>query len=237
MLWEHHNRCDLSTGSVQVICVVGLSKVKNVALALLIVTNVQVHSQEPPGRSLAPSVSSDWEISLVVDGYLVPDEDDYVNPSISADHGALHLEARYNYENLRTGSVWIGRNFSAGKKLVLNVTPMMGGIFGRTNGIAPGCVASLSYKRAELSISSEYVFDLSDKDDNFYYSWPELTYAPTDWLRVGLVAQHTKPFKTELDVQRGFLVGFSHKHAEFTAYIFNAGWIKPTFVLEAGWSF
>jgi hypothetical protein len=48
--------------------------------------------------------------------------------------GWLHLEARYNYENLRTGSVWVGYNFSAGKKLVLDVAPVLGGVFGRTHG-------------------------------------------------------------------------------------------------------
>jgi hypothetical protein len=54
---------------------------------------------------------------------------------------------------------------------------------------------------------------------------------------MGLVAQHTKAFHTSLDVQRGFLVGVSHKKVEFTTYIFNAGWTDPTVVLEAGVSF
>ena len=62
----------------------------------------------------------------------------YVDPVFTADHEWLHLEARYNYENLHTGSVWVGYKFTAGKKLVLDVTPMIGGVFGRTTGIAPG---------------------------------------------------------------------------------------------------
>ena len=36
------------------------------------------------------------------------------------------LEARYNYEALETGSVWAGYDFNAGKKLVLDLTPMVG---------------------------------------------------------------------------------------------------------------
>jgi hypothetical protein len=40
--------------------------------------------------------------------------------------GWLHLEARYNYEALETGSVWAGYDFNAGKKLVLDLTPMVG---------------------------------------------------------------------------------------------------------------
>jgi hypothetical protein len=131
----------------------------------------------------------------------------------------------------------MGYNFSVGKNLVLDVTPIIGGVFGRTTGIAPGCEASLAYRKVELSISNEYVFDTGDSSGNFYYSWLQLTYSPADWLRVGLVAQHTKAFHSSLDVQRGFLVGFSHKKVEFTTYIFNAGWTDPTVVLEAGVSF
>ncbi len=185
----------------------------------------------------ADTGNNPWAYNLTVDGYIVPNDQSYVDPIFTADHNWLHLEARYNYENLRTGSLWAGYNFSAGKKLVLNVTPMIGGVFGRSTGIAPGCEASLTYKKVQLSISNEYVFDTTHKSGNFYYSWPELTYSPLDWFRVGLVAEHTKAFQTSVDVQRGFLIGVSHKQWEFTTYIFNAGFTDPTVVLEAGFSF
>ena len=178
-----------------------------------------------------------WAYSLTVDGYVVPHGESYVDPVFTADREWLHLEARYNYEDLRTGSLWAGYNFSAGKKLVLTITPMIGGVFGRTTGIAPGCEASLTYKQVELSVSNEYVFDTSDRSGSFYYSWPQLTYSPVDWFRVGLVAEHTKALHTSLDVQRGFLVGFSHKQWEFTTYVFNPGFADPTTVLEVGVSF
>src|SRR5262249_6569629 len=100
-----------------------------------------------------------WEVSFTLDGYLLPDGTDYASPIVAADRSGLHLEARYNYEDRRTGSLWAGYNFSAGEKLLFRITPMIGGVFGRTTGIAPGCEASLSYKRVELSISNEYVFD------------------------------------------------------------------------------
>jgi hypothetical protein len=215
-------------------------RVRRAALAVALLTAGETLAQQVPA---SPSTAANavantpWEISLAVYGYLLPDKDGYINPTVAADHGWLHLEARYNYENLKTGSVWTGYNFSAGKKLVLNFTPMIGGVFGRTTGIAPGCEASLSYKQVKVSLSNEYVFDTTNKSGNFYYSWPELTYSPTDWLRVGLAAQRTKPSQGKLDTQRGFLVGFSHKQAEFSIYTFNAGWTDPTVVLEVGWSF
>ena len=54
---------------------------------------------------------------------------------------------------------------------------------------------------------------------------------------MGLAAQHTKALETKFDVQRGFLVGFSHKHAEFTTYVYNLGFGDPTYDLEVAWSF
>jgi hypothetical protein len=200
----------------------------------------QSRAQEPQaGPSPVPEAQASvpWKVALTASFYLLPDQSDYVDPVLTADHGWLHLEARYNYENLRTGSIWAGYNFQAGSKLTLKVTPIVGVVFGRTAGIAPGCEASLSYKKIALSISNEYVFDLRQKSGNFYYNWPQLTYSPTKWLSVGLVAQRTKPFKTKLDTQRGFFLGFSHKKASFTAYIFNVGRTDPSAVLEAGWNF
>jgi len=208
------------------------------AVAVLLSSRILGQGTAAGAPAKAPDVAKNpWAFNLTTDGYIVPGETGYVQPVFTADHSWLHLEARYNYENLRTGSLWAGYNFTAGKKLVLTVTPMIGGVFGRTTGIAPGCEASLTYKKIEASISNEYVFDTTHKSGNFYYSWPQLTFSPVDWFRVGLVAQHTKAFHTSLDVQRGFLVGFSHKKVEFTTYIFNAGFTDPTVVLEIGVGF
>jgi len=210
------------------------------AIAVMLLLSGSLFAQGP--ASGGPANSSDaangaWTYNLALDGYLIPNETSYANPTFTADRNWLHLESRYNYEDLRTGSLWVGYNFRAGQKLVLNITPMLGGVFGRTTGIAPGCEASLTYEKFQLSISNEYVFNTRGRSGNFYYSWPELTYSPLHWFRVGAVAQHTKAFQTKLDVQRGFLIGVSHKQVEFTTYIFDVGWTDPTVVLEFGVSF
>ena len=207
---------------------------------MVVLLSGQVLGQEAPSSAAAKSpdaAKNPWAFNLTTDGYIVPNGQSYVNPVFSANRDWLHLEARYNSENLYTGSLWAGYNFSAGKKLVLDVTPMIGGIFGRTNGIAPGCEASLTYKKVEFAISNEYVFDTTHKSGSFYYAWLELTYSPTKWFRVGVVGEHTKAFRTSLKVQRALLVGVSHKKWEFTTYIFNAGFTDPTVVLEVGVSF
>jgi len=167
---------------------------------------------------------------------VIPNGQSYASPTFATDHGWLHLEARYNYENQETGSLWAGYNLSAGQNLVLEATPMLGAVFGKTNGIAPGCKFSLAYKRLELLSEIEYVFDLSN-NDRFLYSWNELVYSATDWFHAGLVSQRTRAYQTPLDVQRGFSVGVSYKKADFTTYIFNAGWTDPTVVMALAFKF
>jgi hypothetical protein len=190
-----------------------------------------------PPESAAVSSAKAWSFTASVYGFIVPESRDYVNPNFTADHGWLHLEARYNYEALDTASLWVGYNFSFGKELVFDIAPMVGGIFGDLKGVAPGYTLSLSYKGFALSSQSEYVFDADDSSGNFFYTWSELSYAPLDWLRAGLVAQRTKAYKSDLDIQRGFLVGVSYKKVEFTTYVFNLGWTDPTVVLAVGLSF
>ncbi len=210
------------------------------ALAVVVLLGGQMLAQEP---STSPSTDSggantrQWSFSFTADGYVVPHGRSYVNPNFAADRQWLHLEARYNYEDLETGSLWVGYNFSAGHKLVLEATPMIGGVFGNTTGVAPGYEVSLSYKKLELYSQGEYVFDTTDRSGSFFYAWPQLTYSPLDWFNFGLVAQRTKAYHTPLDVQRGLFVGFSHKNAHFTTYVFNLGWTEPTLVFEVGVSF
>ena len=197
--------------------------------ALLLFTG-QTFCQETPSAPPATppaTATNPWAFNALIDGYIIPDDTDYANPTFMADRSWLHLEARYNYENLQTGSVWVGYNFTAGKKLVLNVTPMIGGIFGRTTGIAPGCEASLTYKKVQASVVNEYVFDTRHKSGNFYDTSPQVTYSPVNWLRVGFTAERNRAFQTSLSIQRGFLVGVSHKKWESTVYVFNTGYIAP----------
>jgi len=92
----------------------------------------------PTDESAAAPQEKNWEFSLSAYFYLVPDDDDYVQPTFRADRDWLHLEARYNYENIDTTSIWAGYNFSFGEGLTFDLTLMAGGVFGKTHGVAPG---------------------------------------------------------------------------------------------------
>ena len=161
----------------------------------------------------------------------MPDERNFVQPTFTADRDWLHLEARFNYEALDTGSAWVGYNFSGGETVTWELTPMLGAVFGATDGIAPGYKGSLGWKKLEFYSEGEYVFDSAESATAFFYNWSELTFAPVESFRFGLVTQRTRVYQTDRDIQRGLLAGFSFKRLDLTGYVFNPDDEQPTFIL------
>lgn len=189
--------------------------------------------RNPWSRVLKPALK-DWVFSVTISTYLAPDDQNYVQPTITADRDWLHLEARYNYENLVTGSLWVGYNWSVGNELSLSVTPMLGGVFGRTTGIAPGAEVTLDWWKLELYGEGEYVFDTDDSSGSFLYTWSELSLSPMDWFRVGLVIQRTQAYHTDVSFQRGVLAGFSYKRVALSGYVLNPDEDTPTTIIAVG---
>ena len=188
-----------------------------------------------------------WEFSASTLTYLAQHARDYANPNFTADRDWLHLEARYNYEALKTGSFWLGRNFETGHTLKFEVTPMLGGVFGDITGVAPGYQIKVTYNKnqreiIELSTEGEYFFDAGTRSGDFFYSWSEFSaWLPkTDYVRAGLVVERTQASGNS-DVRRGPLVGFSHKckdkDVDLTIYWLAPGSREATFVFWCGRQF
>jgi hypothetical protein len=210
------------------------------------VTSTAATTNAPPATNALPATNTtpvtaqpekNWAFSASVYTVFPPDSHEYVQPTIRADYDRLHLEARYNYEALDTGSLWVGYNFSGGEKLAWSITPMLGGIIGDTTGIAPGYEGSLEWWKLELYSEGEYVYDTRGTSGDFFYNWSELNIKPTHWLKLGIVTQRTHAYETDRDVQRGFLVGFYFKRFEITGYCFNPDESKPTAMVMFGAGF
>ena len=185
----------------------------------------------------APAADKAWSFSATAAIYFPPEDDAYVQPTVTADRGRLHLEGRFNYEDLDTGSAWIGINFSAGDAVSLEITPMFGAVFGNTTAIAPGYKGTLAWRRLELYSETEYVINAGESADSFLYTWSELSFALADWCRLGAVIQRTKLYETSFDIQRGVFLGVSYGRADVTAYYFNPGTSNAMFVLGFGVGF
>jgi len=208
-----------------------------IAIALLCAPHAsgQTVGVQAPAAPAPPTVETEeaveWSFSAATYVYFVPDDANYAQPTFTADRGRLHLEARYNYEDHKTGSLWAGYNFSGGDKVAWELTPMFGGVFGNTSGLAPAYKGSLTWWKLEFASEGEYVFDVRDSSESFFYNWSEFTLAPAEWWRVGLVTQRTRVYATDRDIQRGVLVGFTYKGIDSAVYVFNPDDSKPIVVV------
>ena len=192
------------------------------------------------GSQTAPSTTESagsWSVDVTGAAYLLPDDEDFVQPTAKADRGRLHLETRYNYEDRESLSFFGGVNFEFGDKVTLALTPMFGGLVGQTDAVIPALEADLTIGPFEAYAEAEYVFDLGDSDSKFFYMWSELSVAPTECLGAGLVTQRTRVYQTERDVQRGLLVGTSLGRFQGTVYFFNPGNDDHFTVVSIGVSF
>jgi hypothetical protein len=188
---------------------------------------------DAPAAPSAPAWA--WGASVLL--YALPGETDYLQPTLTVDRGPLHLEGRYNYEARETGSAWIGWNLSFGDELAFVVTPMVGGVFGQVQGIAPGLTFTVEWGPLSLWHQSEYVFDLVDSSRSFFYVWSELSVTGPDWLRVGVVLQRTRAFQTSTAVQGGPLLGVSFWKLSATVYLFSPGQDDQFVVVAAAGTF
>ena len=187
--------------------------------------------------SAAPVKEKKWEFNATANLYFLKD-DFFVLPIATADRGRLHLEARYNYEDRNTTSLWAGMNFNTGKEFTLDATIMAGVIFGNTDGVAPGVELTMAYKRFEWYTEGEFYINTKDINQNYFYFWTDLTYAPTEWLNFGISGQRTRLYQTSVDIQRGIQASFNFKNATLTGYWYNIGKGSSSFViLGLGYSF
>lgn len=173
---------------------------------------------------------SDWNHTVEPSFYIYKN-DFFILPIYQVDKDWLHLEARYNYEDMNTFSAWFGYNFTGGNKLEYSLTPMLGGVVGNTNGIAPGLELTFGLHGFELYSEMEYIFDLQSSDGNFFYNWTDFSYSPLDWLWFGVSAQQTKVHKADLEPEWGFLLGGGYRWFGLTGYMFNLGTDDPYAVI------
>lgn len=133
----------------------------------------------------------------------------------------LHTEFRYNYEERKTASVYVGKNFSRDSALSYSITPMLGWVFGKYNGGSLALNADADYKKFFVSTQTQYTVSKEGADENFFYSWAEAGYEPVDWFYAGISTQLTKVYKEKNVTEYGLLVGFNIKKVNLPVYVFS----------------
>jgi len=208
-------------------------RLPDVVAATLLVSALNCSAQEGLGEPLPRSdaKTSGWDYSATGYYYALSDQSDYLSVIATADRESLHLEARYNYEALDTGSVFAGWNFSGGDALTWELTPILGAVFGATQGIAPGFEASLAYGIVDFYIEAEYMHDFEVQEDSFTYAWSELGFSPLKWLRFGIVGQRSRAYQSDRDVQRGGFAQITYDKVTLGTYVFNPDDSADRFVI------
>ena len=180
----------------------------------------------------------DWSFALSAFYIDSAGQDPYPAGTFFADREALHLEVRYNYEDLETASLFFGGTMSVGEDVALTVVPLFGLIGGNTIGVAPGAEVTIEWWRLMFYDEVEYILDAQERTDNFFYAWIEATISPTDWLRTGFVGQRTKLYDTSSDIDKGLLVEAAYRKASLGLHWFNPD--RPedrVFLLAVGYEF
>jgi len=169
--------------------------------------------------------------------YAMRDQPDYGVGVASLNRGALHLEARYNYEAHRSGSVFAGWNFGGGENVTFQITPLIGALFGEVHGVVPGVEAGVAYRDVDAYIEAEYVHDLGNHNDSYFYAWSEVGWKPAKWLRVGLVGQRTREVENGRDLQRGGFIQLILDKATLGIYGFNPDSASRYLIISFGMQF
>jgi len=172
-------------------------------------------------QNTTDSSRSKWSFSTSGYYYFIPEDENTFTLIGYADYKKLHLESRYNYEDVNTVSVLGGWRLETGKQFIFGATPMLGFAFGNTNGFIPALELDATYKIFDFYSESEYLVDFSGNKNNFFYIWSELAISPVNALRTGISIQRTRLYQTELDTQRGIFAEYSFWKLTAGLYYFN----------------
>jgi hypothetical protein len=186
-------------------------------ISLFVCSSFLLHAQ-----TAGDSADNEWSGTASVYYYFIPGEK--IPPTITAftDHSSIHIESRYNYEDINSLSLFIGWNFEKQyNKLDITVTPMAGAVVGHTNGILPGLELNATYKRFTLYSENEYMLDFKGQENYFFYSWSQLSAQIFKNIQAGVLAQSLRWYQTKFAIQRGIYAEYNTGSFTFDAYYFN----------------
>ena len=205
-----------------------------VAFAIVIATPAFAVEDKPKDNAAA---TPSWEFAITAYPTDVRGGENYTSAIASADRGSLRLEARYNYESIGARSAFVGWTFSGGDEFTWEVRPLLGGVWGTTQGFVPALEASVAWKKIDFYVEAEYVRDSGEKTDSYFYAWSELGFQPVEWLRIGAAAQRTRAYGGDRDVQRGPFAQVTWGPFTVGGFWFNPGSKDQVFVGSIGATF
>ena len=193
---------------------------------------------EQGGRRAAPAEKPSWEFAITAYPTVVRGGENYTSAIAVADHGPLHLEARYNYESVGARSAFVGWTFSGGEAITWELTPLLGGAWGSTQAFVPALEASVAWRQLDFYIEAEYVSD-SHQQTATAISTPGAKWASgrSNGFASGLPASAPRTYSNERDIQRGPFAQATWGPVTIGGYWFNPGSNDQVFVGMIGATF
>ena len=172
----------------------------------------------------------DWLVGLYT--YYAAMSGFYLIPVASVDVNNWHIEARYNYEDVRTASVWAGPTFEWKGAVPGYVAPLGGVVFGNLNGVALGLETETTYDIFSLYAEAEYVVVPSDRTSDYFYLWADFTATFWEQLHVGLTLQRLRAVEQAPATSPGAFVGTTIGIVTPKIYAFGLTSDEPYFMLS-----
>lgn len=192
-----------------------------------IVSNSNAQKKELKYHDIGIYTSFDWsaEESVVV----IPQTWMYIND--------YYIEARYNYEDQKTVSLYFGKAFTIDKIAEYEITPMIGVVVGKTNGISPGLNFQLEYKRFSTFTQCQYTFDFNRSANSFFWNWSGFDISISKYIGVGGSVQVFEPNKGNGVYRAGPMLSFRQNSFSIEAYVYNFWQQKPIYSIGFEYQF
>lgn len=132
----------------------------------------------------------------------------------------FYTEMRYNYEDVRTLSLYAGKTFTTGNEMECAITPMLGLSAGNFSGVSVAANAEADWKNFYLSTQTQHSVSTKKGVSNFFFSWTELGYNFFKKLFAGVAVQYTRQEGISY-TEPGFVAGLNLKNISIPFYIFK----------------
>lgn len=148
------------------------------------------------------------------------DENILITPQIWTYAKNIYFEARYNYEERKTFSLYIGRSFKTGKDSIFEIIPMFGGVIGEYTGISPALTCILKGKRLQGFSQSQYTIDLKGHN-NFFFNWTAISVPIIKKNGLGIAYRMVSVQGTPTVYNYGPMINFQTGSFTFQGFAYN----------------
>jgi len=132
----------------------------------------------------------------------------------------FYTELRYNYEDVKTASLYCGKTFLVGTKKKIVLIPMIGGSAGTFSGVSAALKTEGDFDRCFASTELQYSWSLNPENPGFMFSWTEAGLNLAKNFFAGVTIQTTLQ-RGANEFEPGVMLGFTAGRLCVPVYFFK----------------